>query len=392
MISSSEIKAFAREQGFDGVGIVEAHGMEEAEKTFREWIEAGFHGEMKYLEAYQQRLKRLRSTIPDVKSIIVLGVNYFNSRSEALPEVAGKGKIFSGRIARYAWGRDYHAVIRNRLERIEDFIRQKVPRAQLLSCVDTQPVFERSYAEKAGLGFRGKQTNLLSKDFGPWLFLSEILTDLELASDSFQNHGSCGTCSSCIEICPTGAIVSDGKIDARRCIAYLTIEYKGVIPREIRPLIKDWVFGCDECLTVCPFTRFSKETTWEDLKPRSGSGSWLSLLSLFEIKTNGQYKKRFEGTAILRATRKMMLRNAAVVLGNVGDETAVPVLAKALQEEPVLVRIHAAWALGRIGGERALEALRHKLTQEENAEVREEILLALENIPVGSKRIVPLSN
>ncbi len=374
MISSADIKAFAYESGFDAVGIVPASPLPEAEAEFQDWIEAGFHGGMKYLEAYASRKKELETEIPDAKSIIVLGVNYFTHDRE---EGENSSAAFQGRVARYAWGKDYHLVICERLRSVEHFIRSKVPQAQCLSCVDTRPVFERSYAEAAGLGFRGRQTNLLSRDFGPWLFLSEIITDLELSPDSPRDHGSCGTCTDCIDICPTQAIVAPGKIDARKCIAYLTIEHKGVIPREIRPLMGDWVFGCDACLNTCPFTHFSKETTWKELKPESGAGRLLDLMALFEIKTNGEYETRFRGTPLLRATRKMMLRNAAIVLGNKKDESAVPVLARALKKEAALVRIHAAWALGRIGGPQALKALQQALDIESDAEVRAEIENAL---------------
>ncbi len=384
MISSADIKSFARQSGFDAVGIVPASPLPEAEAKFQNWIEAGFHGGMKYLEDYASRKKELEREIPGAKSIIVLGVNYFTAGSAA-EEKPDSAAALTGRVARYAWGKDYHIVVRERLQAVEDFIRTRVPRVQCLSCVDTRPVFERGYAEQAGLGFRGKHTNLLSREFGPWLFLSEIITDLELSPDSPRDHGSCGTCTDCIDICPTQAIVAPGKINARKCIAYLTIEHKGVIPREIRPLMGDWVFGCDACLNTCPFTHFSKETTWKELKPESGAGRSLDLIALFEIKTNGEYEARFRGTPLLRATRKMMIRNAAIVLGNRKDESAVPVLARALKEEVALVRLHAAWALGRIGGHQVIKALQDQLLSETDLEVRQEIDDALTCVcPVDS--------
>lgn len=376
MISAGDIKSFASGLGFDAVGIAPAASLPEAETEFRDWIQAGFHGSMKYLENYADRKKELDREIPGAKSIIVLGVNYFTSGDTA-GEKLDPGAAPAGRVARYAWGKDYHLAIHERLLKIENFIRSRAPRAQCLSCVDTRPIFERSYAEAAGLGFRGKHTNLLSREFGPWLFLSEIITDLELVPDPPGDHGSCGICTDCIDICPTQAIIAPGKIDARKCIAYLTIEHKGIIPREIRPLMRDWVFGCDACLNGCPFTRFSKETTWKELRPESGAGRSLDLLALFEIKTNSEYEARFHGTPLLRATRKMMLRNAAVVLGNRGDERAVPVLAKALREEVPLVKIHAAWALGRIGSPQATAILHDSLANQADVEVRAEIKTAL---------------
>ena len=415
MISPEEIGTFARRLGFDAFGITPAGSIPHAEAEFQSWIEAGLHGSMKYLENYAERKKELERELPGAKNVLVFGASYYTA-GETKTDSAG----LTGRVARYAWGKDYHLVIREKLKAVEDFIHSKAPEAKCLTCVDTRPIFERSYAELAGLGFRGKHTNLLSREFGPWLFLSEIITDLDFAPDKSADHGSCGICTDCLGICPTRAIVEPGKIDARKCIAYLTIEHKGVIPREIRPLMGDWVFGCDACLNVCPFTRFSKESTWKEFHPSSGAGERLGLLELFKIKTNGEYESRFSDTPLLRATRKMMLRNAAVVLGNIGGTEAVPVLAKALLEEVPLVKIHAAWALGqlsakppislpfcspsagalgqlsakppislpfcspsagalgRIGGEEARRALESALQSETDSEVREEILLGLQ--------------
>lgn len=372
MISSVEIKAFARQCGFGAAGIAPASPLSESEAVFQEWIEAVFHGGMKYLEDFAGRKKKFEREIPNAKSIIVLGVSYFSDGKAKLPETA-----LSGRVARYAWGRDYHLAVKERLKAVEDFILARAPQARCLSCVDTRPILERSYAERAGLGFRGKHTNLLSREFGPWFFLSEIITDLVLEPDSKMDHGSCGTCTDCLDICPTRAIVASGIIDARKCIAYLTIEHKGVIPREMRPFIGEWVFGCDECLQGCPFTRFAKETSWPEFRPESGAGSALDLLALFELKTNSEYEARFSSTPLLRATRKMMLRNAAIVLGNRRDERTVPVLRRALKEESSLVKIHAAWALGRIGSFSALNALREALDAESDADVRSEIQINL---------------
>lgn len=373
MISPQEIKTFARSLGFDAFGITPAAPVAQAEAEFQSWIEAGLHGSMKYLENYAERKNGLERELPGAKSILVFGADYFTSGDKS-----GEIRDLTGRVARYAWGKDYHLVIREKLKSVEDFIHARAPEAKCLICVDTRPIFERSYAELAGLGFRGKHTNLLSREFGPWLLLSEIITDLDFTPDKPGDHGSCGICADCLDVCPTRAIVEPGKIDARKCIAYLTIEHKGVIPREIRPLMGDWVFGCDACLNVCPFTRFSKESAWKEFHPSSGAGERLALLELFEIKTNGAYESRFNGTPLLRATRKMMLRNAAVVLGNSGDPKAVPALAEALLEEAPLVKIHAAWALGRIGGGDARRTLESALQTETDSEVREEIRLALE--------------
>ena len=213
--------------------------------------------------------------------------------------------------------------------------------------MDTKPLLERTLAERAGLGFIGKQTQLLSLQFGPWLFLSELLTNLELEPDQ-PFSGSCGTCRLCIDTCPTGAIEETGTIDARKCIAYLTIEHKTKIPSELRPQIGDHVFGCDECLQVCPYTAKQKESHWDDLKQDSGFGPYFNLEKLFEIKSNREYKRLFSETAISRANRKQFLRNACVVLGNIGSEAAIPLLKKALQDSSPMVLEHAQWAIDQI--------------------------------------------
>jgi epoxyqueuosine reductase len=369
-ISAGEVKTWARDLGFDEVRIAAAEPIPEAERFFEDWVRRGFHGGMKYLEDFRARLARLKKEIPDAKSIIVVGANYYQQ-----PRRAKNAAGLEGRVALYAWGRDYHRALKERLARLADFLRARNPNARCVPCVDTQPVFERSVAERAGMGFRGRHTNLLNRRYGPWLFLAELITNLELSPDGPEDHGDCGTCRICLDICPTQAIVNSHEIDARRCIAYLTIEHRGAIPREIRPLMKDWVFGCDECLAKCPFTRASQETKWPEF--RTDPIDRLDLLALFSIGSNRRHEERFRGTALLRASRKMILRNAAVVLGNLGDARAVPVLAKALEKEGPLVRMHAAWALGRIGTGGARRVLEERLREESNPEVREEIRLAL---------------
>ncbi len=226
----------------------------------------------------------------------------------------------TGRVARYAWGKDYHRVIGKRLEEFREKLSEAVGRPfRAEICVDTKPLHERALAQRAGLGFIGKQSQLLSPKFGPWLFLAELVTDLELEPD-IPFVGSCGSCRICIDECPTEAILPEGGIDARCCIAYLTIEHKTEIPPSLRPLIGDWVFGCDLCLQVCPHASKSKETGWPELRAESGKGEALDLLSLLQIPSNGAYEKEFEGTAITRAHRKQLLRNARVILENLDEE------------------------------------------------------------------------
>ena len=342
MITRERIKVLAQEAGFDACGITSPKLPGEVEKVFRSWTEQGKHGEMKYLGDYETRRDQFWAHFENAKSVIVLGVNYYSKKNET-PKSS-----LTGRVARYAWGSDYHHVIPQRLEILKQKIKEEVGiPIQLESAVDTRPMFERSFAQRAGLGFIGKQTQLLSLQFGPWLFLSELITDLELEFD-VPFSGSCGTCRLCIDECPTHAIEETGSIDARKCIAYLTIEHKSEIPIELRPKIGNWVFGCDECLNVCPYTAKQKETHWNEFAAEVGFGPELGLAQLFEIKGNREYKKIFGESAISRAGRKQLLRNACVVLGNLGDEAALPILEQAAQDQTPLIREHAEWAMEQI--------------------------------------------
>ncbi|MBI4358620.1 MAG: tRNA epoxyqueuosine(34) reductase QueG [Candidatus Omnitrophica bacterium] len=370
-INAKRIKTLAQEIGFHACGITLPKPVYEAEVALNKWVEQGKHGQMKYLENYDARKDQFWKNFREAKSVIVLGVNYFSSNHDGTSSVTGQ--VFfraagtkpvpartgtdpivgrrvrlSGRVARYAWGRDYHKVIARRLEELKQRI-QAESECEIYfdSAVDTKPLLERTLAQRAGLGFIGKQTQLLSLQFGPWLFLAELITDLELEPDMpFQ--GSCGTCRLCIDECPTNAIEETGHIDARKCIAYLTIEHKTAIPVELRPKIKNWVFGCDECLNVCPYTAKQKETDWGELTAESGFARDLDLLKLFEIKSNREYRSKFSHSPISRANRKQLLRNACVVLGNSGSRAALPIVEKALDDSSLLVREHAQWAIDEI--------------------------------------------
>ena len=332
MITSQRIKSLALSLGFDACGIVSIEvGATRASRLqsdfdhFKQWIAKGYHGTMKYLEDFEARAKNFWKNFPEAKSIIVVGVNYYSSYSstgskrDTFPSEVSPGEpVPKGRVARYAWGKDYHRIIGNRLEEFRDKLNEAAGRpVRAEICVDTKPLLERSLAQKAGLGFMGKQSQLLHPKLGPWLFLGELVTDLELEPD-LPYIGSCGSCRICIDECPTEAIRPEGGIDARRCIAYLTIEHKGEISEELKSLIGDWVFGCDICLQVCPYASKGKETHWNELKAESGFGPELNLAELLKISSNRAYEKKFKGTAILRANRKQLLRNTAVVLANAG--------------------------------------------------------------------------
>lgn len=367
---SSLIKTEALSLGFDAFGITSVASLKEGEDALHAWIQEGRHGGMKYLEDFEARKRRFFENFSDASSVIVLGVNYYQKGE-------GPSGLLQGRVARYAWGRDYHEVIGEKHQALMDRMKSFCgPGFTAKSCVDIQPVPERFAATRAGLGFAGKNTLLLSRKFGPWLFLSEIITNLKLEEDA-PDTADCGTCKACQEVCPTGALDRDYTIDARLCIAYLTIEHKGVIPRELRPKMKDWLFGCDECLTGCPFDSKAKQSTWSEFSPERGVGPSIDLGELFQTGSNSEYEKKFSGSAVSRANRKQMLRNACIVLGNSGRMEAIPYLQKGLTDAAALVRLHAAWGLGQIPGQKASEILETHRQTEKDPEVQEEISFVL---------------
>jgi epoxyqueuosine reductase len=276
--------------------------------------------------------------LANARSVVVVGLNYF-----AEPPGAGAGPV-DGRVARYAWGRsDYHDVMGEKLKRLASAIDQcGGPGTRSLWYVDTGPILERDFAQRAGIGFIGKHTNLINRGLGNWILVGEVLTNLPLPSD--QPEGEyCGTCHRCIDVCPTRAIVAPYQLDARLCISYLTIELKGAIPTELRPLIGDHVFGCDDCLEVCPWNRFAKLSPAREFQRRD-----MPPLTEFLSWDEQRFRDFFQGTPILRIKRRGFLRNVCVVLGNVGDESALPALERvALDAEP-LVREHATWAIEQV--------------------------------------------
>jgi epoxyqueuosine reductase len=336
LTDSEAIKNRAKELGLDSCGITSADPARHA-AFYQQWTADGKAGEMQWLSRDPERRGDPRHVLPGAKSIIVAGLNYWQAQPQG-----------RGRIARYALGEDYHHVLLEKLNVLAAEITGSGEPAGVAAkiYVDTGPVLEKPLAERAGVGWQGKSTMLIHPKFGPWLLLGEIITTLDLPPDvPMQDH--CGSCSRCLEACPTGAITAPYQLDARKCIAYLTIELKGSIPEEMRPLIGDRVYGCDECLDVCPWNRFAQTTRETRFLARAEDGGRDRLHALLEM-TQPEFKQRFAKSPILRVKRRGLLRNVCVVLGNIGTAEDLPALRKAAEHEEPLVREHAAWAIGRI--------------------------------------------
>jgi len=323
------------------VGIAGVEPLEALER-FDAWIDAGRHGTMHWLAKPRARERRADPAriLPGVASVVCVALCH-----EPASDPARDRRL--GRIARYAVGEDYHRIMRDKLAALQTFIEeQALPGSRALWYSDTGAILERGFAERAGLGWAGKHAGVLSTGLGSWFLLGEVLVNRPLDPDRpAAEH--CGTCTRCIDACPTGAIVAPGQVDARRCIAYLTIELREAIPTGMRPLIGDWVFGCDVCQDVCPWNRFAPRAHEARLHARALE-DWT--LEKFLQLDEPAFMRLFEGSPIRRARREGFLRNVCVALGNRRQASAVPALARALSSDPdILVRSHAAWALGEIG-------------------------------------------
>lgn len=368
MAASAEIKAYARSLGFDLVGVTTADPLPEHGERLRRWIAAGMHGEMDYMERHAPQAVDPVHVVPGARSVVVVGLAY---RWNAADPADG---TLRGRTSAYAWGTDYHRVMEDRLGQLAGFLADHGARIARYYA-DTGPTLDRAIAHRAGLGWWGKNTMLITKTgHGSYVFLGEVFTDLALEPDA-PVDGSCGRCRICLDQCPTGAIVAPFVVDARRCISYLTIEHRDWIPRALRPLMQTWVFGCDVCQDVCPHNTLVKSGLHEEFAPRRDV-PFPDLIELLHIDET-TYQERFRHSAIKRAKRNGLRRNAAIALGNLRDPRAVPALTPALLDPDPIVRGHAAWALGRIGGADAAALLRSRAFAETDPAVRKEIALAL---------------
>jgi len=333
------IRKRALELGFDDCRFTAANPPPHAAQ-FQHWLAGQQHGEMNWLERNAEKRVQPQRVLADAKSVISLAVSY-----EAGSVLRVASSVRAGVVARYARFEDYHDVLAGRLKELANFVNGLAEGAHSLWYVDTGPLLERDLAERAGLGFVGKHTNLISRKLGNWIFLSEIITTLELEPDAPEkNH--CGKCARCISACPTAAITAPFQLDARRCISYLTIELKDAIPTEFRRAIGNRIYGCDDCLAVCPWNRFAHEGQLMKAHARNDLDA-PDLIELLSLDDAG-FKKRFAGSPILRTKRRGLLRNVCVALGNVGDESALPALEKARQDAEPLIAEHAAWAIDEI--------------------------------------------
>src|SRR5215472_9462177 len=340
---AAKVKTWGRELGFQAVGIADTD-LSAAEPRLLAWLASGFAGELDYMRKHGAKRTRPASLVPGTVRVITARMDYLPRAADSASVLADGDKAF---VARYALGRDYHKVLRSRLQRLADRIAGRVGAFGYRVFTDSAPVMEVELARKAGLGWRGKHTLLIAREAGSFFFLGDIYTDLPLPVDApVEEH--CGSCRKCLDVCPTRAIVAPYQLDARRCISYLTIELKGSIPVELRPLVGNRVYGCDDCQLVCPWNRYAQLTPEPDFHVRNGLDC-AELVELFAW-TEEEFRRRMAGSAILRIGYECWLRNLAVGLGNAPKSAGVVAALRTRAGHPsALVREHVDWALARQG-------------------------------------------
>jgi epoxyqueuosine reductase len=334
--AKERIAACAMNLGFDSCRIARATAPRHGEE-FRAWLREGAAGEMQWIERGAEKRCDPQQVLPGARSIVVVALNYWQGEAPVSPLMGARG-----RIARYAWGDDYHEVMWAKLEQLSACLSELGGTQKYY--VDTGPILERDYAAEAGAGWHGKSTMLVDPKLGTWFFLGEILTTLDLPEDEPQ-RSRCGSCQRCITACPTGAITEPHRLDARRCISYLTIELKGSIPPELRQLIGDRIYGCDDCLEACPWNRFAATARETAFAARPATG--LQLRDYLKLD-EASFRNLFQRSPIKRIKRRGFLRNVCVALGNVGDEGDLPALEEAARDPEPLITEHAIWAIAEI--------------------------------------------
>jgi epoxyqueuosine reductase len=346
---TQQLQQWAAELGFQQLAISDIQ-LDAAESHLLNWLEKGYHGEMDYMLRHGTRRSRPAELEPGTLSVISLRMDYFPPESTPIKSILRKPEL--GLISRYATGRDYHKLIRKRLQKLVDKMQAEIGAFGYRVFTDSAPVLEKALAEKAGLGWIGKHTNLINRHTGSWFFLGEIYTDLPLPVNDTPAENHCGTCQACIDICPTQAIIAPYQLDARRCISYLTIELKSSIPVEFRKAIGNHIYGCDDCQLVCPWNRFSRPSDEKDFAVRHGLDA-PELLSLFAW-TEDEFLTKMEGSAIRRIGYMQWLRNIAVAIGNIPpkDESQRQQLIQVLNDKRggvnEMVQEHIDWALGEL--------------------------------------------
>ena len=358
-ISKAGIGERAAALGFDAVGFAAPGGAERAAARLTEFLAGGLHGDMDWMAAKAQRRADPKALWPEVKSIIVVGLNYAPAQGHGL---APRNRAQeTGDISVYARGRDYHHVIKKRLKTLGRWTAE-TSGAEVKIFVDTAPVMEKPLAQRAGIGWQGKHTNLVSRAFGSWLFLGSVFTTLELTPDP-PGHDLCGACRACLDVCPTKAFPAPYQLDARRCISYLTIEHKGHIAREFRAPMGNRIYGCDDCLAVCPWNKYARAAAEVELTPRAG----LTAPALADLAglDDAAFRRRFAGTAIKRTGRDRFVRNVLIALGNSGEAAHTGVVRARLDDRSPLVRAMAVWALSRLLDPKAFAAARARHAERE---------------------------
>lgn len=359
----ASLKIFAESLGFDGFGVTGPQ-LDLAGERFGYWLDEGYDGEMEYIRRGEEKRKNPNLVLQGVKSILCFRTNYFTMEKD----MSYIGQRDTADISIYALNKDYHDIITLRLRQMEKKIQKEFEGCRTRIYVDTGPILEKPLAQEAGLGWIGKHTNLITQGAGSWYFLSEILTDEDLPlSQPAEDH--CGTCRNCIDICPTNAIIAPYVLDSKRCISYLTIELKGVIPVEFRNAIGNRIYGCDDCQIVCPWNSYAVKTDDPDFKQKEDT---LKLMDLIQINQE-MFSQRFKGSPIKRIKRRGLLRNVAIALGNSGNQQAIPILVNVLDDKEPLIRAHVVWALGELSGAEILPVIHEKLKNEREVIVLEEL-------------------
>ena len=372
--AAARLTAFIRREalaaGFDAVAITAPDSIPQAGARLDAWLEEGRHGSMAWMAETAERRAAPRALWPDVRSVIVLAMNY-GPEHDPLAVLSQRDRAA---ISVYAQNRDYHDIIKGRLKTIAGKLAARAG-SDVKVFVDTAPVMEKPLAEAAGLGWQGKHTNLVSRAFGSWLFLGSIFTTADLEHDT-PEADHCGSCRACLDICPTDAFPAPYQLDARRCISYLTIEHKGAIPRALRPAMGNRIYGCDDCLAVCPWNKFARAAHEAKLKARED----LTAPRLADLLTldDAAFRSMFSGSPVKRIGRNRFIRNVLIAAGNSGDASLVPAVERLLHDDAAQVRAMAIWTLARLGGRDRLQARAERLAGDTDEDVRAEWALAME--------------